>query len=549
MKRGLPAAHRGQDRARDRLAQLHAELVERIDAPDDALHEYLVLVDGEQCPQVKGVQRRQHEGRAHAVARAGLVGLRRGEAFHQRLRLGERVREQDLVVLPQRSHGLRHDDEVARGGVGALVQPLVERMLSRRLGATPHHRAGGEIDRVALQVHALAVRFHLELLQVGGQALQARGVREHRVARRTQRVAVPDTHQRQQRRHVVLEGRGAEDEVGGVGAGEHLLEALHAEPDRHRQSHGRPQRIAPAHPIGEREGVAVGQPEALRLGEVRARGDHVPGDGLLAERGGDPVARRARVLHRLLRGVGLRGHHHQRGGGVEALHGVGEFRRVDVGDEAHLGTVGLAAQRLDRQARPQRGAADAECQHVADALAGMALPVAAAHRLGEAADALAVALDLGQQVLAVDHHVLVAAQRRVQRGPVLGRVHAFAGEELLDRRGHAAVLGERHQELERAVGDALLGEIDVDPGAAKGERGPAVRIVLPELREAPAGQFVAVRKERLPRGGCRKRDHLWGGLLSQGNSNPVLIRRFPGPSPRRPRRAGAGRLRGAGAPP
>src|SRR5689334_24018712 len=48
MQRGLPAAHRGQDLPGDDLAQLDAELVERIHSPDRPLHERLVLVHGEQ---------------------------------------------------------------------------------------------------------------------------------------------------------------------------------------------------------------------------------------------------------------------------------------------------------------------------------------------------------------------------------------------------------------------------------------------------------------------------------------------------------------------
>src|SRR5690349_7148860 len=48
MQRGLPAAHRRQDLPGDHLAQLDAELVERVHAPDHALHEGLVLVEPQQ---------------------------------------------------------------------------------------------------------------------------------------------------------------------------------------------------------------------------------------------------------------------------------------------------------------------------------------------------------------------------------------------------------------------------------------------------------------------------------------------------------------------
>src|SRR6188472_4344525 len=52
MQRGLPAAHRGQDLPGDHLAQLDAELVERVHAPHHALNERLVLVERQQRAQV-----------------------------------------------------------------------------------------------------------------------------------------------------------------------------------------------------------------------------------------------------------------------------------------------------------------------------------------------------------------------------------------------------------------------------------------------------------------------------------------------------------------
>jgi hypothetical protein len=65
-----------------------------------------------------------------------------------------------------------------------------------------------------------------------------------------------------------------------------------------------------------------------------------------------------------------------------------------------------------------------------------------AHRLCDHAHALAVALDLRQHVAAVHGHVLVAAQRRMQGGPVLGHVDALAREQPLDGRRDAAVARE-----------------------------------------------------------------------------------------------------------
>jgi len=47
----VPAGDLGGGALGQRLAQLHAPLVERIDVPDHALHEYAVLVQRDQCAQ------------------------------------------------------------------------------------------------------------------------------------------------------------------------------------------------------------------------------------------------------------------------------------------------------------------------------------------------------------------------------------------------------------------------------------------------------------------------------------------------------------------
>src|SRR5437879_5868714 len=45
---GLPALQLRQDRLCQLLAQLHSPLIERVDVPDDALREDLVLVEGDE---------------------------------------------------------------------------------------------------------------------------------------------------------------------------------------------------------------------------------------------------------------------------------------------------------------------------------------------------------------------------------------------------------------------------------------------------------------------------------------------------------------------
>ena len=85
------------------------------------------------------------------------------------------------------------------------------------------------------------------------------------------------------------------------------------------------------------------------------------------------------VGHRLQRGERLGRDDEQRLGGVEVAHGLGEVGAVDVGDEAERQiAVAVVLERLVGHHRAEVGAADADVDDVADALAGVALPLAAA---------------------------------------------------------------------------------------------------------------------------------------------------------------------------
>jgi hypothetical protein len=63
--------------------------------------------------------------------------------------------------------GFAHGDEFHRYHIAALVDHLEVRVLTVGARLTPQHRRGGKGQRAARAVHALAIAFHLELLQVG----------------------------------------------------------------------------------------------------------------------------------------------------------------------------------------------------------------------------------------------------------------------------------------------------------------------------------------------------------------------------------------------
>src|SRR6266567_1931007 len=89
---------------------------------------------------------------------------------------------------------------------------------------------------------------------------------------------------------------------------------------------------------------------------------------------------------------------------IEVAGGLGEVGAVDVRDEpeGHV-TRAVRLERFVRHHRAEVGAADADVNDVAEALAGMALPRAVAHPGGEIGHAIQHRVHLWDDILAVDH--------------------------------------------------------------------------------------------------------------------------------------------------
>ena len=74
----------------------------------------------------------------------------------------------------------------------------MKRMLPVGAGLAPDDRAGRIVDARARERHALAVRLHRELLEVGREALQVLVVGQHGVRLRAEEIRVPEREQAHQ---------------------------------------------------------------------------------------------------------------------------------------------------------------------------------------------------------------------------------------------------------------------------------------------------------------------------------------------------------------
>ena len=200
---------------------------------------------------------------------------------------------------------------------------------------------------------------------------------------------------------------------------------------------------------------------------------------------------------------------------------------VDVGDEPE-GEVAVAveAQRLVRHRRAEVGAADADVDDVADALPGVARPRAAPHRRREGGHAVEHRVHLGDDVLAVDDDRRRArrAQRHVQHRTLLGDVDLLAAEHGVDARAQPRLLGEREQQPQGLVGDAVLRVVEVEPRGGRGQALAAPGIAREEAAQVHVADGGVVRLQRLPRRAARERRDGYPGRLRWSRAHVVLAR-------------------------
>ncbi len=114
-----------------------------------------------------------------------------------RLGLREQVGHQQVLVVADLGGGVDEADEVRGDDVRALVEQLVVGVLAVRARGAPLDRAGVVGHPRPVEPDRLAVRLHVQLLEVGGEARELLAVRQHRVGleaearSRTRRRAAP----------------------------------------------------------------------------------------------------------------------------------------------------------------------------------------------------------------------------------------------------------------------------------------------------------------------------------------------------------------------
>ncbi len=172
----------------------------------------------------------------------------------------------------------RRRQEICRDQPGPLVDELIEGMLAVRSRFSPDDRARLIGHSVAVAVDALAVAFHVALLEVSGKAMHVLVVGKDDFGFGAEKVIVPDADERQDDRNIPFERSLSEMAVHLEGPLQQFFEVFEANSAGNGKPNGRPQRIPTANPVPEHKHVFPVNAERFNLFAVGGYGHKVPGD-------------------------------------------------------------------------------------------------------------------------------------------------------------------------------------------------------------------------------------------------------------------------------
>ena len=480
LHRGLLRRQIAENALRKNLAELNAPLIVAVDVPDYALDENLVLVKSDERTERL---RRELISQKRIRRLVALESLKRNEllldallgaflgrlAERESLGLCEEVGHELVVEIADGIVGLRAADEVAGNKVGTLMDELIERVLAVRAGLAPLDGTGSVSYSLAVLVDALAVRLHIHLLEISGEARKILIVRKDAVALCSVAVMVENTKKRENDGHVALEAGRTEMAVHLVVALQKLLVVIAANGDHKRKTDRRGERVAAADPIPKAEHILDVDTEIGNFLRGGRNGDKVLCDSLLgAELLDEPCLSGLGVGHGLLGRERLRRDDKERLIGLHLTKRLGEMGRVDVGDEEELHiALRVGRKREISHYGTEIAAADTDVDDVLDALAGKALPLSVADRVGEISHRSEHLPHAGHDVLAVDLDLRLGihiAKCGMKNGAAFGGVDLLTREHLLDFGLEIGFLGELDKCFHHLAVDAVLGIVEEPAG-------------------------------------------------------------------------------------
>ena len=386
-----------------------------------------------------------------------------------------------LTVHIDRSLTLTETNEIGRYDP-PLMHELVERMLPVGAGLAKVDLTGLEGQGRTINRHALAVGFHIDLLDVRREALEGLRVRQKGTGGISHEGGVPNTQQTKKDGDVLSE-RSIEEMLihimGTVQEGTHDL--IRVAQTEGNQTDGTAHRETSTDPIPESKDVGLVDTERGGLVNGGTDGANVLGDDvlLLGDAGlGQPIEHqllgRAGVEHGLGRGEGLGDDDDEGLLGVEVAGAQLKVDGIDVGQEAEGaangggGGGGIGPEGLGDEFGAELGAADADAHVVLEGFAGRTDVLAGADLGHEGFDGIPNGVDVRQNGRTLGGIVLGVvvslghAEGVVEHGAALGGVDLDAAAHLGALGGQAGLVGQIKQELHGLAGHLLAAVVQND---------------------------------------------------------------------------------------
>src|SRR6266487_394936 len=127
-------------------------------------------------------------------------------------------------------------NEVTRNEFGALMDELVECVLSICAGLSPDDGSGLVVHLPALEIYMLSVALHIKLLKVGAETPKIMVIGQDRYSLSPKEIVVPDTNQSEEHRQVAFKRSSAEVLIHLMEAGQHFAKVFRANSDHQRKS-------------------------------------------------------------------------------------------------------------------------------------------------------------------------------------------------------------------------------------------------------------------------------------------------------------------------
>ena len=297
-------------------------------------------------------------------------------------------------------------------------------------------------------------------------------------------VGVPERNHGQRRGKVLLKRRRQRVAVHFGRALQELEENLGPERECERQAHCAPDGESAADPVPHAEEVLLGQ--AHLGGRVGVgRDDHhvvrtVRAHDAVVEQ---PLVDGCGVDERLAGAEALRGDDDEGRQRIADVENALKEHAVDGGEKMDADLRIGGTKRMVDRVRPHVGAADADVDHVGDAVTPAAEADALAHLAREVEHAATLAVDLGE----LRRTGRKGSQRSVKRCAPFARIDDLARHHAAVRLLDAARAAVVDKALEVLARQALAGDVKADPAgghhgvhacavAQEGKQGPVVRI-------------------------------------------------------------------------